>query len=111
MLWVMGWLKDMLIELFQEGPVVQGWEEREPGKGTLQRTWGLKTTWLGTTRLKWKKCRHCTGGQTTLYPGGWGKIPMAWRKEQDDETGSPLANLQKCLYCHGVGHRWMPEEE
>lgn len=99
---------------------IHAWPEREPEQAVhVHRLWGLKTGWVSDTRLKWRKCRHCTGGKQILihredehgvlepFPR-WGKIPIGMRREDPDESGPVAANVRDCNHCHGIGHRWTP---
>lgn len=107
----MGWLREWITERRQAGPhYPNAWEERDPGKGILWRSWGMKTAWWGTTRIVWKKCPDCTGGGQVLLDG-WGEMPPHARNRLKDRTQPSVANFRNCDRCHGLGHCWVPEEE
>ena len=75
------------------------------------RVFGLATMWRGEEKIVWRKCHHCSGGTQALSPltGTWGPIPPDLRREQDDRTGYPQANIRECYHCHGVGKHWVPD--
>jgi len=70
---------------------------------------------FGRGRLKWKKCKHCTGGGQWLNPRTslWQPIPKEIRIANPGGThfNSPQANIRRCPRCQLGGHWYDPGYE